>query len=42
MSHNTDAIVHELHVEFESNVKLRQDSQTATADQVERGSFRRL
>ena len=37
MSHNTDAIVHELHVEFESMLSYVKDSQTATADQVERG-----
>ena len=42
MSHNTDAIVHELHVEFESMLSYVKDSQTATADQVERGLFRRL
>jgi hypothetical protein len=42
MSHNTDAIVHELHVEFESMLNYVKDSQTATADQVERGLFRRL
>ena len=42
MSHNTDAIVHELHVEFELMLSYVKDSQTATADQVERGLFRRL
>ena len=42
MSHNTDAIVHELHVEFESMLSYVKDSQTATADQVEHGLFRRL
>ncbi len=42
MSHNADAIVHELHVEFESMLSYVKDSQTATADQVERGLFRRL
>jgi hypothetical protein len=42
MSHNADAIVHELHVEFESMLSYVKDSQTATADQVERGIFRRL
>ena len=42
MSHNADAIVHELHVEFESMLNYVKDSQTATADQVERGLFRRL
>jgi len=42
MSHNADAIVHELHVEFESMLSYVKDSQTATADQVERGVFRRL
>ncbi len=42
MSHNADAIVHELHVEFESMLSYVKDSRTATADQVERGLFRRL
>jgi len=42
MSHNADAIVYELHVEFESMLSYVKDSQTATADQVERGLFRRL
>ena len=42
MSHNADAIVQELHVEFESMLNYVKDSRTATADQVERGLFRRL
>jgi len=42
MSHNPDTIVHELHVEFESMLSYVKDSRTATADQVERGLFRRL
>ena len=42
MSHNPDAIVQELHAEFESMLNYVRDSRTATADQVERGLFRRL
>lgn len=42
MSQDPDAIVHELHTEFESMLSYVQASQTATADQVERGLFRRL
>ena len=42
MSHNPDVIVQELHAEFESMLNYVKDSRTATADQVERGSFRRL
>lgn len=42
MSHNADTIVHDLHVEFESMLSYVKDSHTATADQVERGLFRRL
>jgi hypothetical protein len=42
MSHNPDVIVQELHVEFESMLNYVRDSRTATADQVERGLFRRL
>ena len=41
MSH-TDTIVQELHAEFESMLSYVKDSRTATADQVERGLFRRL
>ena len=42
MSHNPDVIVQELHAEFESMLNYVKDSRTATADQVERGLFRRL
>jgi hypothetical protein len=42
MSHNPDVIVQELHAEFESMLNYVRDSRTATADQVERGLFRRL
>ena len=42
MSHNADAIVQELRTEFESMLSYVKDSRTATADQVERGLFRRL
>ena len=42
MSHNTDSIVQELHAEFESMLSYVKDSHTATADQMERGLFRRL
>ena len=42
MSHNADAIVQELHAEFESMLSYVKDSHTATADQIERGLFRRL
>jgi hypothetical protein len=42
MSHNPDAIVQELHAEFESMLNYVKDSRTATADQVERGLFKRL
>lgn len=42
MSHNPDAIVQELRAEFESMLNYVRDSRTATADQVERGLFRRL
>jgi len=38
----TDTIVQELHAEFESMLNYVKDSRTATADQVERGLFRRL
>jgi hypothetical protein len=41
MSH-TDTIVQELHAEFESMLNYVKDSHRATADQVERGLFRRL
>ena len=42
MSHTTDTIVQELHAEFESMLNYVNDSRTATADQVERGLFKRL
>ena len=42
MSHTPDAIVQELHAEFESILNYVRDSRTATADQVERGLFRRV
>jgi hypothetical protein len=42
MSHTTDTIVQELHAEFESMLNYVKDSRTATADQVERGLFKRL
>jgi len=42
MSHNPDTMVQELHAEFESMLNYVKNSQTATADQVERGLFRRL
>ena len=42
MSHNPDVIVQELHAAFESMLNYVKDSRTATADQVERGLFRRL
>lgn len=42
MSDNTDSLVQELHAEFESMVSYVQESRTATADQMERGLFRRL
>ena len=42
MSHNVDTIVQELHVEFESMLNYVKDSQTSTADQVERGLLQRL
>lgn len=42
MSLNTEDIVQEIHDEFESMLTYVQDSKTATADQVERGIFRRL
>jgi len=42
MSHNADTIVQELHAEFESMLSYVKDSHTATADQMERGLFRRL
>lgn len=41
MSH-TEQIVHELHAEFESMLDYVKSSGRATADQVERGLFRRL
>jgi hypothetical protein len=41
MSH-TEQIVHELHAEFESMLDYVKSSGHATADQVERGLFRRL
>jgi hypothetical protein len=42
MSQTADTIVQELHVEFESMLNYVKDSRTATADQVERGLFKRL
>ena len=38
----TDHIVQELHAEFESMLSYVKDSHTASADQVERGLFKRL
>ena len=38
----TDSIVQELHAEFESMLSFVKDGGTASADQVERGLFRRL
>lgn len=42
MSDNTESLVQELHAEFGLMVSYVQESRTATADQVERGLFRRL
>jgi hypothetical protein len=42
MSHNTDAMVQELRAEFESMLSYVKYSRSTTADQVERGLFRRL
>lgn len=42
MSHDPDVMVQELHVEFESLLNYVKDSRAATADQVERGLFKRL
>lgn len=42
MSFNTEDIVQEIHAEFESMLTYVKGSKTATADQVERGIFRRL
>ena len=37
MSHNPDAIVQELHTEFESMLNYVRDSRSATADQSNAG-----
>ena len=42
MSPNTEDIVQEIRTEFESMLSYVKESKTATADQVERGIFRRL
>lgn len=42
MSLNTEDIVQEIRAEFESMLTYVKESKTATADQVERGIFRRL
>lgn len=42
MTDNTESLVQELHAEFESMVSYVQESRKATADQMERGLFRRL
>lgn len=42
MSHDPDVMVQELHAEFESMLNYVKDSRAATADQVERGLFKRL
>lgn len=42
MSPNVDTIVQELHAEFESMLSYVKVSHTATADEMERGLFRRL
>jgi hypothetical protein len=42
MSTNTESIVHEIRIEFESMLNYVKESKTATADQVERGIFKRL
>lgn len=42
MSNNADVLILEIHTEFEALLTYVKDSQTATADHVERGLFRRL
>jgi hypothetical protein len=42
MSSNTESIVQEIRTEFESMLSYVKESKTATADQVERGIFKRL
>jgi hypothetical protein len=42
MSSNTESIVQEIRSEFESMLSYVKESKTATADQVERGIFKRL
>jgi hypothetical protein len=42
MSQTVDTIVQELHADFESMLNYVKNSHTATADQMERGLFRRL
>ena len=42
MSSNTQNIVQEIRTEFESMLNYVKESKTATADQVERGIFKRL
>jgi len=42
MSPNTESIVQEIRTEFESMLNYVKESKTATADQVERGIFKRL
>jgi hypothetical protein len=42
MSSNTESIVQEIRIEFESMLSYVKESKTATADQVERGIFKRL
>jgi hypothetical protein len=42
MSSNTESIVQEIRTEFESMLNYVKESKTATADQVERGIFKRL
>jgi hypothetical protein len=42
MSSNTESIVQEIRIEFESMLNYVKESKTATADQVERGIFKRL
>lgn len=42
MFHNAESIVQELHQEFESMIGYVKESQKATADEMERGLFRRL
>lgn len=42
MSPNANTIVQDIHAEFESMLSYVKASHTATADEMERGLFRRL